>query len=662
MMDQDNRTLEERKREEETEERLRRLSEETEIPESLEPEAIERMLQQQKKTRRKQRFMKYVPAAAAAACVCLVAAVGGLGKWNDTVAEKPDGNVAEGEKMTAGSTGREIAVAEDYDEIYSILKAASGKESKTAGMEQAMPESTADMNGSAGAGVDGGSSYSDTNVREEGVGEADIVKTDGSNLYIVNGNKVSIVGIETAEMQERSTIELEDECYISELYVEDGKLAVLYTNAEYRDGKAGIDGYFREYTCTDVYDVSDASVPKKTGTVTQSGYYNTMRAKDGYLYVLSSFYASSVARKDDVSAYVPMVGDRVLEASDIYMPQSKLGSQYTVISAFPLEDPENKTDSKAVFGSVGICYVSGENIYITEECYGEEDADVNRTAIRKLSYGDGRLDAVAQTKVDGRLNDSFSIDEYEGNLRLVTTVSSIGQYRDGIMPLVEDEEKEVQEETASDTNTLYILDDQLELVSQIAGLAEDEQVYSARFMGETGYFVTFRQIDPLFSVDLSDPANPRIIGELKIPGFSEYLHPYGNGNLLGIGMAVDEEGITTEGVKLSMFDISNPSDVKEENHVVLEDLYGTEAAYNYKSVFVDVDKNLFGFLAYGEHQYYYLFAYDEEGGFREVFSRDLGTYVSVRGLYAGDTFYLTADNTVISYRLDGFEKIDDIVL
>ena len=119
------------------------------------------------------------------------------------------------------------------------------------------------------------------------------------------------------------------------------------------------------------------------------------------------------------------------------------------------------------------------------------------------------------------------------------------------------------------------------------------------FMGDVGYFVTFRQVDPLFSVDLSDPANPEIIGELKIPGFSEYLHPYGDGKLLGIGMDVDEAGVITEGVKVSMFDVSDPSDVKELTNCVLEDMYGTDVGDNYKAVFVDVEKNLFGFLAYG---------------------------------------------------------------
>ena len=162
-------------------------------------------------------------------------------------------------------------------------------------------------------------------------------------------------------------------------------------------------------------------------------------------------------------------------------------------------------------------------------------------------------------------------------------------------------------------------------------------------------------------MDLSDPENPKITGELKIPGFSEYLHPYGEGLLLGIGMDVDENGMTTEGVKLSMFDISDPSSVQEVCTHVIENMYGTDV-YNYKAVFVDVEKNLFGFAAYGDSMKYYMFSYDKSDGFREVFSRTLSGYGDIRGLYVNDTFYLVAGNTVQSFTMNGFEKIDDIVL
>ena len=219
---------------------------------------------------------------------------------------------------------------------------------------------------------------------------------------------------------------------------------------------------------------------------------------------------------------------------------------------------DRKTDSAAVFGNAGLYYVSGENIYICEDDYSGEETEVAQTCIRKIGYKDGVLEAKGQTKIDGILHDSFSIDEYKGNLRLVTTVSQAGNQA---VPLLKSGVAEEPGTEIEDSNSLYVLNADLEITGEIHDLAEGEQIYSARFIGDAGYFVTYRQTDPLFSVDLSDAAEPKIIGALKIPGFSEYLHPFGEGKLLGIGMDVDETGTVTNGVKVSMFDISDPSEM-----------------------------------------------------------------------------------------------------
>lgn len=686
---------------------VKEIMSDVDVPSSLEPEAIEKMLEKRKKERNRRYRWKYA-GIAAAACLCLAVGItagvrhGNSGNNAGTAADgsstdrsaletaETEGNVSDtASSGTASEEGTQIASAKDYDEIYEYISETQKEMEKQAraysstsgsgGEEVAVADGSAAMDGAStgsNSGNAGGrsaasysgmaeqssdGSYSDTNVREEGVGEADIVKTDGKNLYILSGGNsrsVKIVGITGEQMEELGEIQLDEDCQISEIYVEDGRLAVLYSRTEYSDGETGYDGYFRNYTCTDVYDVSDPSEPELKGTISQSGYYNTMRAKDGYLYVFSDFYADTAAARADTWAYIPEVQERMLDASDIYMPVGTMGSQYTVISAFSLSDPAEKSDSKAVFGSSGICYVSEDNIYITENYYGT--ADVTQTSVRKVSYHDGSLEGAGQTKIDGTLNDSFSIDEYNGYLRLVTTVDPVNSNA-GINPLngsglLTDGVDEVS------SNSLYILDENLEITGQISDLAKDERVYSARFMGDVGYFVTFKQVDPLFSLDLSDPSQPEIIGELKIPGFSEYLHPYGDGQLLGIGMDVDEEGVTTEGVKLSMFDISDPADVQEVSKYVLEGIYSSNAGYNYKAVFVDVEKNLFGFVCYGDMTEYKMFSYDEKDGFREVFSRELTGYGEARGMYAGDTFYLISGNTVESYTLSEFEKIDDIVL
>lgn len=677
---------------------LRKMADDLPVPPALEPDSVERMLEERAQKKRR-KYVRIYGGAAAAACVCVVIGLSAAyltGRPGNEAADYAAGNSdasgsvesassdsamsGGGENADAGAVelsaeqADELTTAEDYNEIYGYIQDQRDAEEKMTathsdgGFFDAVEDSAAsqDSSSAAATGTSGKSgSYSDTNVRTEGVGEADIVKTDGENIYLVNGETVEIVDIASDEMEHLAQIEMEEDCYVTELYAADERLLILYTREEYDDGKTGYDGTYRQYTCTDVYDISDPADPEKISTLSQSGYYNTMRVKDGYAYVLSDYSLPYDISRPEPRTYIPEVQGEIMPVSDIYMPQREMGNDYTVITAFSLDDPKEKTDSKAVFGTAGECYVSTENIYVTESYYNNNDANVTQTSIRRIAYENGVLTGTAQTKVDGILNDSFSIDEYDGYLRLVTTVTSVngteGSFLTDLADMFRGEETETEVRNV-DTNSLYILDSDLNVTGEIRDLAPDERVYSARLMGDTGYFVTFRETDPLFSADLSDPHNPKIIGELKIPGFSEYLHPYGEGKLLGIGMDVDEETVATEGVKLSMFDISDPSDVKEENKYIMKDMYGTDAGYDYKAVFADVEKNLFGFLAYGDSTVYTVFTYDEEGGFREVFSRTLNWAGSVRGMYAGEKFYLVSANTIESFRLADFEKVDDIVL
>lgn len=587
----------------------------------------------------------------------------------------------------------EIRTAKNYDEIYQLLEAQyqeMEKEAENYAMDEAIMDSGMASGGSAktesapqavsedSAAVDmaDGSGYSDTNVREEGVGEADIVKTDGKRLYIVNNQQIQIVDIQKEEMEHLSTIRLDKECYVSEIFVKDDRLVAVYNQSEYLDqgdvstGEYG--GIYRQYAVAETFDISKPEKPKSLGKVSQSGNYNTMRVSGDYVYLFSDFYTEYYgAGRGESSSYIPTVQGKQIASGDILMPSGARADKYTVISAFSIKEPEKKVDSKAVFGRAGLCYVSKENIYICESDYGSygimplarqgggsTSQEVSRTCIRKISYKNGKLNAVGQTEVDGTLNDSFSIDEYDGNLRMVVTVTPLSSGGMGRLSLVD----EVEEEQRKETNSLYILDENLEELSRIEGLAEDEIIYSARFMGETGYFVTFRQMDPLFSVDLSDPKKPEILGKLKIPGFSEYLHPFGKGRLLGIGMDVDETGTTTEGVKLSMFDISDPADVKEVEKHVLENAYSSSVFYDYKAAFVDVEKNLIGFPTDGDISRYYVFSYGEDG-FECLLEREMGGYTwNVRAMYSGSRLYLVAGNTVESYDMKNFKKIDDIVL
>ena len=247
------------------------------------------------------------------------------------------------------------------------------------------------------------------------------------------------------------------------------------------------------------------------------------------------------------------------------------------------------------------------------------------------------------------------MDEYDGNLRVVTTVENW----DSDYNLNRD-------------NSLYVLDSTLKTIGKIENLAENEEIKSARFMGKTGYFVTYRNTDPLFAADLSDPENPEVTGELKITGFSEYLHFYGEDQLLGIGWETDPDTGNVSGIKCSMFDLSDPTDMKETDRFILKDVSFCDALSNYRAILAAPGKNLFGFAygiygntddVYGENFYYGLFSYSEEDGFspevylklnnNELFDGDMSyqDYRRARGIYIGDVFYLVTEKGVASYNM-----------
>lgn len=612
---------------------IRRQTENIEIPERLRPSAVEEQIMKRQKRERRKRY-RY--ALAAAACLGILGIAYIQTNEGNTPRNKIISPIAE--KVHKSD---KLQMANSYEEIYQLVKGPGQRY----GHEIALEE---EAKGTPEASVENSknteSSYSKTNTRTENVDEGDIVKTDGRYLYVVKeeGNGIGIVDTEGNKLEQITEITLEGEFCISEIYVENSYLIILGTESE-EIYPAGDAIYRTEYeyavesvcdTKSIVYDISDKRQPKEIGECLQSGGYSTSRLNNGYLYVFSQ-YSVNNPEEERKEQYIPCVNEELLSLDKICMPDTESARNYTVITAIDIQNPSETTDSIGILSDQGLCYASAENIYLYETIW-EEDGG-RTTEIRKFSYGEGKLTGVAKTRVNGYLNDSFSIDEYNGYLRLVTTVDR--------------------------TNAVYVLDEKLEETGKIENLAKDERIYSARFMGDIGYFVTYRETEPLFSVDLSDPANPKIIGELKIPGFSEYLHPYGDGLLLGIGMEDDGNDEKDRRVKLSMFDISDPSNVKEIDKIVLKDSYYSTAFEDYKSVLADAEKNLIGFFTYGERETYHIYGYDRVHGFTCKMQETTGKYAwHVRGVYLQDTFYLIDGNQIESYRLADFEKVDDLIL
>ena len=597
---------------------ISRMSEDTEVPDSLRSENIDKLLEKKKQ---KKHFRPYQIGLVAAACVAVVAGtvVWQYGRMHNGVINSSgvsgsNAGSSAGNSNTENkiSNSKKIRAARSYDEIYKYIKraqdnsgiamyarggneidvqdsASTAKSTESSIAKSTAPSSTASATDTGIATTAAKGNYSQTNIRQSGVDEGDIAKTDGTYLYVLKDKSDQIAIIDTRDnrMKQTATITVEDVSEIQEMYLDIERNQLIAVCDGYVGGKWNDDDYGygqRANTTAVTYDISDRENPKEVGRVSQSGYYNSSRIADGYLYLFSDYYVTldGITAKNPKS-YIPLVNDNLIKETDICLPSISKADMYSIITSVSLENPNETAHSKALLADGGNLYVSNDNIYFYENVWQYSGKDV--TTIRKVSYESGKLTAGAQCKIDGYINDSFSIDEYDGYLRVVVT--------DG------------------DTNSVYVLNQELKETGSIKGLAEDERVYSARFMGKAGYFVTFKETDPLFSVDLSDPKNPKIIGALKIPGFSDYLHPYGKNKLLGIGMNVDEKTMSTDGVKLTMFDISDPENVKEEQTYVIENVYYTDVSYDYKAALVDAEKNLIGFAADSEGgREYYTFSYD----------------------------------------------------
>lgn len=587
-------------REQDLKEKLQKDGETIEIPESLKPDRIQNRLEQS--ARKKKRT--WVKVIAGAAALMLVVGSGLL------------------LSQTKGKDG------DSYGELYQTLQELTSQQNSLIDiqiMDRAaggVPEKAARTFSEDESAKE---SFSDTNIQVEGVDEGDIVKTDGAYLYVLDRDyaSVSIVKAKAGKMKPCAVIPLDSQLTAQELYVEGDRLSVTGTR---QTEKGGVE------TIIYTYDVKDRQKPERAGTVTQSGELRTSRMEGGYLYVFSSYYPALPESRDQIEQYVPRVGGKAIKMPEIIVPENPQNPQYLVMAAIDPAKPDRASDRKAVLSSGDTFYVSQEHIYAASD----RSQDGKDTEIRKFSYKAGKIQYQATGKVKGYFNDSFSMDEYKGNLRLVTTLNGA---------------------SGSTYNNVYVLDQNMKVMGSILKLAKDERIYSARFLQDRGYFVTYRQTDPLFSVDLSDPANPKILSALKIPGFSEYLHFYGQDRLLGIGQAADENAVTS-GVKLSMFDISDPSQVKEESTVIIKDTSDAEVLSNHRAVMIDPEKNLFGFAASGEKgASYYIYRY--ENGFKQVFKELVGNNCyDIRGLYIGDVFYLVQMDQIKSYQLSDFKKID----
>ncbi len=397
--------------------------------------------------------------------------------------------------------------------------------------------------------------YSTTNVQVAGVDEADVVKTDGRYLYIASGCNVTILrAYPPEEMELLSTITLNFS--VVGLYIYGDYLAILYsrhpfhTILEYRGERIKpIPSIWCGETMIEVYDISDQRCPRFLSRIAFDGDYLGSRMVDGYLYIVVSKPAL-LLNESYVTLPRIIVDGEILEvrAEEIYYHnKTEEADAFITIASIDLLEPGVKPRHLTfLLGSASELYVSKENLYITIPEYLKASRWFREwTSIHRVSFKRGLILYKAAGRVPGRVLDQFSMDEYGGYFRIATTSWM----------------RDPAKGRSIHVNNLYILDLNLEVIGSLEGLAPNEEIHSARFMGDRCYLVTYRRVDPLFALDLSDPERPRVLGKLKIPGYSDYLHPYGEDLLIGVGKEVIVEGDSSyeRGVKVAIFNVSDPT-------------------------------------------------------------------------------------------------------
>jgi uncharacterized secreted protein with C-terminal beta-propeller domain len=427
------------------------------------------------------------------------------------------------------------------------------------------------------------SGYSTTNIQVAGVDEADIVKTDGVYIYLVSGNRTIIVkAYPPQQAQVLSEIELEGT--VIGMFINGDRLVLFeeetpyYPYYDYYDMPAvreyDIMPYISPGTSIKVYDVSDRENPRLQRELSADGQYVSSRMIGDYVYMVIN---EPVYEEDD-GVNLPRIysggNETEIPATDIYYSDvSDYYYMYTTIMAINTQNnAQEPTYETILLGASSNLYVSLNNIYLTFPVWGSEVGDSQKTSIHRIHIEGDEIEFVASGEVPGMVLNQFSMDEYEDYFRVATT--TYGQTTE---------------------NNVYILNMSLNITGSLENLAPGETIYSARFMRERGYLVTFKQVDPLFVIDLKNPYDPEVLGYLKVTGYSDYLHPYDENHIIGIGKETTDAGEFAwyQGVKISLFDVTDVSNPREIDKEIIGHR-GTDSPvlWDHKAFLFDKSRNL----------------------------------------------------------------------
>lgn len=671
----------------EIENMIRETSKNIEVPESLLPENMGRkLLFLQKKKRRRRRWMIVIGIV-----LFLCIAAFGILAWKNRHLNQ--------EQMTLKTINSYEQLYDHYVEVLENNDPYALYGTYGHGMYALMGAGSAAAGGASASAESNQiavSTYTYTNLREKGIGEGDFTVNDGKNIYTVyyrriatnnntgidryritiqihetQGEKVSLTGTIIKEYSDNKAIGADD-WKAPSVYVYGDTLALVHSECLGEEGAQA----WEAGSGISFYDISDRKNPKLLSENKQSGTYQECREVDGYFYVLSmkKHIMINGRKKEKESRYIPYINGQKLSLSDIYVQKDVQGNAFEMISTWNLKEKGKQVDVKAAVGYFRDVYVTENNIYLSTMIYGKEekDADVDYTQITKLSVEKGEINPVAATKLPGTMDTSFALQEHEDELWLTVqrnhyiyredlekkqpspTSKKTGELKDGSK--IEEREYNLAD-NIEDLDywyafedhriwtdvSVYTLDENLKELDRLDGLARDEDIYAVRYVGETGYFISYKEVDPLVSVDLSDAKNIKQSDELVMPGFSKYLHPLQDDLMLGIG---EDDGGE---LKVDLYDISDTTQLSRLEKKILKGKYGCSAFDDYKWFLSDEENQLVGFSTEcidsdkdSEDYSYMVYQYDRENGLELVEEIPLkgNGYRNWQGFRIGEYLYL----------------------
>lgn len=564
-----------------------------------------------------------------------------------------------------------------FENFYNVIKenygSVNGEESDRGGVLEQLEDTKDSVTNS----IEQNSSK--TNTQVENVDEADIVKVEDGYIYYVSEDKVVIIRADSPENAEKvSEIDYNNEKFRpSEIYVNKNYLVVIGSMSEeitvinsIEDTDTKDYAMTPEYKCgMIIYDVSDKQSPKETRRIEIEGGYLSSRMIEDSIYLVANkyLYCSELIKngiegvnENDYQLHYRDTSvsqeEKTIDYDEIYYFDKMESSKYLTMVGINLNS-NDEADLQTFLGAGDTVYASEDNMYLakTNIEYDENFKIQNsNTQILKFKLNNGKIEFQVEGVVDGIANNQFSMDENGEYFRIATTTGDVWNL----------------DETTS--NTLYVLNEKLEVVGKVADFAKEEKIYSVRYTGDKAYVVTFKQTDPFFVIDLSTPTNPQIVGELKLPGYSTYLHPYDETHIIGIGYDTKEDGtrITNNGMKMVMFDISdfsNPQvlfkiDIGEKNTT-------SEITYNHKSILYSKEKNIIAFplLDYGIEQSNSraaIYEIDLQNGFKlkgEITHLTNNYLENVeRVIFVNDMYYTLSKKLIKAANMDTLEVIKEI--